>query len=208
VASGPWRMFLSRPVVLARGASGPCVGAPRCANYPRGPVVSPSLTHGCPFHLAATPRQLSSPKRGPLGPFLAPPHDPTVSESLWVRFSPAAPGTAWDSHRSAWLAIVPRRNHQPPYRVTTTSRVACRERRLRDAAVLRPAKGRGTSTWAETWLLPSCPGLAPPSSAVAGRRWQRTLPSGRFEPGFPHGHGPARVGLGRSGVGIDGTVYD
>ena len=176
MASGPWRVFLSSPDVLARGASGPGVGTPRCANCPRGPVVSSSLTYGCPFHLAATPRQLSSPKRGPLGPFLAPPHGQTVSASLWVWFSPVVPETAWDSHRSAWTAIVSRRNHQPPYRVTTTSRVACRERRLRDAAVLRPAKGRGTSTWAETWLLPNCPGLAPPSSAVAGRCWLRPLP--------------------------------
>ncbi len=206
MASGPWRMFLSGPDVLARGASGPCVGAARGANCPRDPVVSSSLTHGCLFHLAATPRQLSSPKRGPLGPFLAPPPDPAVSASLSDGVAPATPGTAWDSHRSAWTAIVSRRNHQPPCRVTTTSRVACRERRQRDTAVLRPAKGRGTSTWAETWLLPNCPGLAPPSPGVTVRCWLHTLPQGRFEPGFPHGHGPARVGLGRSGVGIDRTV--
>lgn len=139
-------MFLSDPDVLARGASGPRVGTPRCANFPRGPVVSSSLTHGCPFRPWATLGQLSSPKRGPLGPFPAPPPGQTVSASLWVWVSPVVPGTAWDSHRSAWTAIVSRRSHQPPRRVTTTNRVACREQRLRDAAVLRQAKERGTST--------------------------------------------------------------
>lgn len=199
-------MFLSDPDVLARGASGPCVGAARRANFPRGPVVASSLTHGCPFRPWATLGQLSSPKRGPLGPFPAPPPGQTVSVSLWVWVSPVEPGTAWDSHRSAWTAIVSRRSHQAPCRVTTTNRVACREQRLRDAAVLRQAQERGTSTWAETWILPNYPGLAPPSSAVTGRRWLHTLPQGRFEPGFPHEHGPARVGLDRSDVGIDRTV--
>ena len=184
------------------------MGAPRCANYPRGPVVSPSLTYGCPFHLAATPRQLSSPKRGPLGPFLAPPPGPTVSESLWVGVSPVVRGRRGTlaGQRGRPLCPGETTSHPIESRRPAVSRVGngvCGTPRcfgrLRGVAP-RLGPKRGSSRTVRAWPLrqrplPTAAGCVP-------------FPSGRFEPGFPHGHGPARVGLGRSGMGIDRTVCD
>jgi hypothetical protein len=43
-----------------------------------------------PFTVPATLELLSSPKRGPLGPFPAPPRRPSVSASLWDVLTPVA----------------------------------------------------------------------------------------------------------------------
>ena len=115
------------------------------------------------------------------------------------RTYPGLPGTAWDFHRSVWPALVSRRNHQSPRRSATTNRILS----PRERDCLPPRASAGTRAWhtveAESWLLPNYPCLAPPSWDVATPSWLRTLPEGRFGQGFPYGHGPARVGLDRSG---------
>ena len=67
----------------------------------------------------------------------------------------------------------------------------------------------GLGAWptdpAETRPLPSYSCLAPPSPSIAGRCWLRRLPVGSFEQAFPHGDGPARVGL--SGLGVAGPPH-
>jgi hypothetical protein len=168
VASGPWRMFLSAVSVPARGASGPFVGATRRANCPRGSVVSSSLTYGCPFRPWVTLGQLSSPKRGPVGLFPAPPHHQTVSASLWVWLTPVVSGdgvglspVSVDCHCvQAKPPSTPSRRDDQPYRVP------------RAASAGRHGASADFGAWhrdeAETWSLPNCPCLAPSSPFGAG----------------------------------------
>jgi hypothetical protein len=138
-------MFLSdRNVVRSRNER-PCSGATSQTNCPHGPTVWSSLTHGCSFHRQATPEQLPSPKRRPLGPFAAPPRRQTFSRCLWVWFA-LLPGTAWDCHRSVWTAIVSRRNRQSPRRIAATNRNMCCAGIQLDPRVLRQVRVLGTAS--------------------------------------------------------------
>ncbi len=132
----------------------------------------------------------------------APPRDRTVSQCLWVRLTRPVPG-----RRGTFTGQC----GQPLYPGEAASRLVGSQRRpVVDAArgsgdfhFLKASAGWGA--WptdpAETRPLPSCSCLAPPSPAVAGRCWLPRLPSGSFEQEFPHGDGPARVGLS----GLDGA---
>ena len=59
-----------------------------------------------------------------------------------------------------------------------TNRNASGERN--ESSVLQQAKELGTLVQAETWHLPNCPCLAPPSAPIAGRRWLHSLPKGKI----------------------------
>src|SRR5215831_5161612 len=77
-------MFLSNRGVARQRIGRPLAGTRLRANCPHGSTVSSSLTHGCSFRCEATPEQLPSPKRPPVGPTAAPPHRQALSLCLWV----------------------------------------------------------------------------------------------------------------------------
>lgn len=65
----------------------------------------------------------------------------------------------------------------------------------KDARCFNTTRSLAPTASAETRPLPFCPCLAPSSPFIAGRRWLRSFPCGKFEQGFLDRHGPAQVGL-------------
>jgi hypothetical protein len=120
------------------------VGLTRPANCPRGSSSSSSLAHGSSFHHGGYSGAAAIPGAGAVGPVPRTAASPVPFGILIERAYPGCPETAWDSHRSVWTAIVPRRNHQSPRRSAATHRSGCCERNAVVPRVLRPVRGRGT----------------------------------------------------------------
>jgi hypothetical protein len=169
-------MFLSDCGVARQRLGRPWAGTTLQANCPHGSAASSSLTHGCSFRPRATPEQLPSPKRPPVGPTAAPSRRQTVSLCLSVWVALGVPGTVWDFHRSVWTAIVSRRDHQSPRRAAATNRTMC----CGGSPPRFPRASAGLGAWhsaeAETWPLPNYPCLAPSSPLITGRCWLHTSP--------------------------------
>ena len=175
----------------------PVVRRPRLPSHTDAP-----FTVGTP---PATLEQLPSPKRRRWGRRTHRRMTRPFRDAYRSRLTLVWPGTAWDFHRSVWLAIVSRRNHHSPGRAAATNRNVCRGK-----FPLEP------QCFSRLGSLAYRPGrnVAPPELVLPGpfvtarcRTMLAAYPSqrGKFEQGLPYGHGPARVGLDRS-RSIDRTV--
>jgi hypothetical protein len=148
------------------------VGPTSQANSPRGSAVSPSLAHGCSFHHAGLLRSSCHPQSGVGGADERTAAWPGLFAMLMGLGCPGEPGTAWDSHRSVWPAIVSRRNRQSPRRSAATNRSVCcgrdrRSQQIEDLPVLRQVRVLGT---------PSRPKRGPSRTILAWPLRHRPLP--------------------------------
>jgi hypothetical protein len=195
-------MFLSVPLGFRKRAERP-ERRPVGANCPHGSSCVFLREHGTSFRPgrgysgdAAIPEAASR-----WGETFAPPRRRTVSQCLWVRLTRPRPGRRGTFTGQCGQPLCP--GDATSHRVGSQRRAVVRAARGRGVSLCRKASA-GLGAWptdpAESWHLPSYPCLAPPSPSVAGRCWLRSLPGGRFEHGFPHRDGPARVGL--SGLGV------
>jgi len=177
----------------------PVAGLTPRANWPHGLVVSSVLAHGCPFRPGGLLRGSCCPRGG--GRWGRRPHRRMTRPFRHAYGS----GLPWGNQGRRGTFTGQRGQPLCPGEPTTHPD-GPRFSSVASAASGRWADDRGASAglgaWhtvrAETWPLPNYPCLAPSSPPITGRRWLRTSPRGEFEQGFPHGYGPARVGLDRS----------
>ena len=195
-------MFLSTPLGFRKRAERSSC-RPLGSNCPHGSPRVFLREHGTSFRPgrgysgdAAIPEAASR-----WGETFAPPRGRTVSQCLWVRLTRPLPGRRGTFTGECGQPLCP--GEATRHLVGPQRRTVVRAARGRGRSLSRKASA-GFGAWptdpAETWPLPSCACLAPPSASVAGRRWLHSLPQGRFEQAFPYGDGPARVGL--SGLGV------